>query len=134
MELFIVELVFCDAQVDKDRRCLLRRAHEAQRKQVIFGYLVHGMTLAHTSSEKFIARMRTSRIALAVKQLTGVFVHDPERELSLAEAERLTGLDASSCQIVLETLQDARFLTRAGNGRFIRTDRPQPTEPEPPSA
>jgi hypothetical protein len=67
--------------------------------------------------------MPKPRIAAAVQQLTGVFEREPERELSLAEAERLTGLDAPSCQIVLETLQDAHFLTRVKNGRFARTDR-----------
>ncbi|MQA28364.1 MAG: hypothetical protein GEU82_00795 [Luteitalea sp.] len=71
--------------------------------------------------------MTTSRIADAVQQLTGVFMQEPERELSLAEAERLTGLDPASCQIVLETLQDARFLRRATDGRFVRNDR----EPSP---
>lgn len=72
--------------------------------------------------------MRTPRIAIAVKQLTGVFVREPDRQLSLAEAERLTGLDASSCQIVLETLQDARVLTRAQDGRFVRSDRERRTQ------
>jgi hypothetical protein len=68
--------------------------------------------------------MATSSIAFAVRQLTGIFTLEPERQLSLAEAERLTGLDPQSCQIVLETLQDARVLSRASDGRFARSDRP----------
>jgi hypothetical protein len=95
--------------------------------QVILEDFRYGIDFAKIFAET-IARMGTSRIAIAVKQLTGVFVQEPERELSLAEAERLTGLDASSCQIVLETLQDARFLTRARDGRFVRTDRERQTE------
>jgi DNA-binding IclR family transcriptional regulator len=69
--------------------------------------------------------MATSRIAAAVRRLTGMFVEQPERQLSLAEAARLTGLDGPSCQIVLETLRDARFLARADDGRFVRSDRPR---------
>ena len=67
--------------------------------------------------------MAMSRIAVAVRRLAGVYAQEPERQLSLAEAARLTGLDVPSCRIVLETLQDARFLTRARDGRFARTDR-----------
>jgi len=66
--------------------------------------------------------MPTSRIATAVRKLTGVYVREPDRQLSLAEAERITGLDGPSCQIVLETLRDARFLARADDGRFVRSD------------
>lgn len=75
--------------------------------------------------------MPTSRIAIAVQQLTAVFVKEPDRQLSLAEAERLTGLDAAACEIVLETLRDARFLTRASDGRFVRSDRPTRPTPNP---
>jgi hypothetical protein len=74
--------------------------------------------------------MRTSRIAVAVRQLTGLFTQEPGRQLSLADAVRLTGLDPLSCEIVLETLQDAHVLSRGGDGRFIRRDdhaRPNPT-------
>jgi hypothetical protein len=71
--------------------------------------------------------MPTPRIALAVQQLTGVFVQEPEREMSVADAQLLTGLDEPSCQIVLETLQDARFLKRASDGRFVRSDRERTT-------
>lgn len=73
--------------------------------------------------------MATSRIAAAVRQLTGMFVEQPERQISLAEAERLTGLDGPACQIVLETLRDARFLFRADDGRFMRSDRPRDPSP-----
>jgi DNA-binding IclR family transcriptional regulator len=67
--------------------------------------------------------MQKSRIAAAVRRLTSVFVTEPERELSLADAQHLTGLDAPACQIVLETLQDARVLRRSSDGRFVRSDR-----------
>jgi hypothetical protein len=67
--------------------------------------------------------MATSRIAIAVQQLTGAFVQEPERELSLADAQCLTGLDERSCRLVLETLQDARVLRRGSDGRFVRSDR-----------
>jgi DNA-binding IclR family transcriptional regulator len=65
--------------------------------------------------------MGTPRIAMAVHRLAWLFVEEPDRQVSVAEAEELTGLDSPACEIVLETLQDARFLTRAKDGRFSRT-------------
>jgi hypothetical protein len=79
-----------------------------------------GTEIAHAEAGLL---MPTPRIASAVRQLTGMFVDQPERQLSLAEAVCLTGLDGPACQIVLETLQDARFLARTDDGRFGRSDR-----------
>lgn len=67
--------------------------------------------------------MATPRISAAVHRLTDVFQREPERELSLADVERLTGLDQAACAIVLATLEDAHVLTRGRNGRFTRGDR-----------
>jgi DNA-binding IclR family transcriptional regulator len=77
--------------------------------------------------------MATPSIVYAVRQLTALFAREPECRLSLPEAEQLTGLDPQSCRIVLETLQDARVLARAGDGRFARSDRPQGAASAPPS-
>jgi DNA-binding IclR family transcriptional regulator len=65
--------------------------------------------------------MRTPRIATAVHRLAWLFIEEPDRHVSVAEVEELTGLDPPACEIVLETLQKARFLTRAKDGRFSRT-------------
>jgi predicted transcriptional regulator of viral defense system len=68
--------------------------------------------------------MSTSRIATAVHRLAGLFVQEPDRHVSVAEVQQLTGLDPPACQIVLETLRDARFLKRVKDGRYTRATPP----------
>jgi hypothetical protein len=38
----------------------------------------------------------------------------------MADATRLSGLDRPVCRVVLEALEDARFLKRGPDGIFIR--------------
>lgn len=52
----------------------------------------------------------TPRITEAVTRLKGAF-ELPEAALSLDEASRVSGLEKSTCRVVLEALQDAHFLT-----------------------
>jgi hypothetical protein len=60
------------------------------------------------------------RVADAVERLKDVFLEMPGTQLSAADASRLSGLERNSCAIILQALEDARFLTRARNGLFIR--------------
>jgi DNA-binding IclR family transcriptional regulator len=55
----------------------------------------------------------------AVERLKAVFVEIPGTQLSLADASRLSGLERTTCRVVLEVLEDARLITRARNGLFI---------------
>lgn len=62
-----------------------------------------------------------------VHRLKGVFLEMPGARLTLVDASKLSGLDQSICELVLGTLEEARFLTRASDGRYQRRtdDSPQ---------
>ena len=62
----------------------------------------------------------TPRVAEAVERLKGVFLELPGTQLSLADATRISGLERSTCRVILEALEDARFLARRPNGLFVR--------------
>ena len=64
--------------------------------------------------------METSpRVVDAVQRLKGIFLEMPGTQLSMADATRLSGLDRPVCRIVLEALEDARFLKRRDDGIFL---------------
>ena len=64
--------------------------------------------------------METSpRVVDAVQRLKGIFLEMPGTQLSMADATRLSGLDRPICRIVLEALEDARFLKRRDDGIFL---------------
>jgi DNA-binding IclR family transcriptional regulator len=56
----------------------------------------------------------------AVKRLKSMFIEDPGTRISLPEASRLSGVDESTCDLILKTLEDAHFLKRRPDGLFIR--------------
>ncbi|HVZ20176.1 MAG TPA: hypothetical protein VG871_03900 [Vicinamibacterales bacterium] len=62
----------------------------------------------------------TPRVVEAVQRLKGVFLEVPSTQLSLVDASRLSGLERNTTRLILEALEDARFLRRASNGLFIR--------------
>ena len=62
----------------------------------------------------------TPRVVDAVQRLRGIFLEMPGTQLSMADATRLSGLDRPVCRVVLEALEDARFLKRGPDGIFIR--------------
>jgi hypothetical protein len=57
----------------------------------------------------------------AVIRLKNVFLEDPGMRISAAEAARLTGVDVTTCDLILDTLVDARFIHRRADGRFARS-------------
>ena len=59
------------------------------------------------------------RIVDAVQRLKGIFLEMPGIQLSMADATRLSGLERPVCRIVLEALEDARFLKRRQDGIFM---------------
>ena len=62
----------------------------------------------------------TPRVIDAVQRLKGVFLEAPTTQMSLVDASRLAGLERNTTRLILEALEDARFLRRAGNGLFMR--------------
>lgn len=64
----------------------------------------------------------TPRVEEAVQKLKGVFLEVPGTQLSLVDASRLSGLERNTCRMILEALEDVRFLRRAPNGLFVRRE------------
>jgi hypothetical protein len=64
--------------------------------------------------------MMTPRVEEAVQRLKGVFLEIPDTHLSLVDASRMSGLERSTCRMILEALEDVRFLKREPNGLFVR--------------
>ena len=62
----------------------------------------------------------TNRVVDAVDRLKGMFLDVPGTQLSLADASKLSGVEKATCQIILEALEDARFLSRRRDGSFVR--------------
>jgi DNA-binding IclR family transcriptional regulator len=62
----------------------------------------------------------TPRVVDAVQRLKGVFLEIPTTQMSLVDASRLAGLERNTTRLILEALEDARFLRRSSNGLFIR--------------
>ena len=62
----------------------------------------------------------TPRVVDAVQRLKGVFLESPTVQMSLVDATRLAGLERNTTRLILEALEDARFLRRASNGLFMR--------------
>ena len=62
----------------------------------------------------------TPRVVDAVQRLKGVFLEIPTTQMSLVDASRLAGLERNTTRLILEALEDARFLRRSSNGLFMR--------------
>ena len=60
------------------------------------------------------------RVVEAVQRLKGVFLEAPATQMSLVDASRLSGLERHTTRLILEALEDARFLRRSSNGLFMR--------------
>ena len=64
--------------------------------------------------------METIRVPEAVQRLRGIFLEIPGTNLSLRDASRLASLEPGLCEHVLKALEQARFLSRASDGRYRR--------------
>jgi len=69
----------------------------------------------------------TPRVVDAVQRLKGVFLEVPTTQMSLIDASRLAGLERNTTRLILEALEEARFLRRASNGLFMRRSTDAPT-------
>jgi hypothetical protein len=61
-----------------------------------------------------------------LRRVQGEFMEMPGLRLTEAQARRLWGLDEASCDALLRTLVDAKFLFRTPNGAFMRVDTATP--------
>jgi hypothetical protein len=57
-----------------------------------------------------------------IRRVRGEYLEMPGLRLTSDQASRLWGLDATTCQRLLHTLLDARFLACAPDGRYSRAE------------
>ena len=61
-----------------------------------------------------------------LRRVQGEFLEMPGLRLTEAQARRLWGLDAASCDALLGALVDANFLFRTRDGAFMRVEHATP--------
>jgi hypothetical protein len=62
------------------------------------------------------------------RRVQGEFLEMPGLRLTPAQARRLWGLDAASCDALLVALVDANFLFRTRDGAFMRVEQAGPVK------
>ena len=61
-----------------------------------------------------------------LRRIRSEYVEMPGLRLTVAQAQRIFGLDRATCESVLEALVEERFLRRARGGTFVRVARDTP--------
>ena len=59
------------------------------------------------------------RIDVALGVLRGIFLEVPRLELTIEQACALTELDSRTCTVLLQVLEQAKFLWQPESGRFV---------------
>jgi hypothetical protein len=62
-----------------------------------------------------------------LRRVQGEYTEMPGLRLTLAQAQRLWGLDRTACDALLGALVDAKFLSRTRDGAFVRSDQVRTT-------
>ena len=57
-----------------------------------------------------------------LRRVKGEYIEMPGLRLTIAQAQRLWGLDRAVCDALLGALVDAKFLFRTRDGAFVRSD------------
>jgi hypothetical protein len=60
------------------------------------------------------------KVHLLVERIRGEFREMPGLQLTLAQAQRLFGLDSTACRQVIEALVDASFLRWTSSGTVVQ--------------
>jgi hypothetical protein len=92
---------------------------------------IHRKVLQARPLHSFPQPMGPGEISDAVDRLKGTFLEMPGTKLTVQQASRLCGLDASACGIILEVLRDTGFLTTRPDGTFMRAESEQPSRERP---
>ena len=66
------------------------------------------------------AHARGAANDLMLQRIYGEFLEMPGLRLTCQQAQRLWGLDAATCQALLERLVETKFLCRTGHGMYAR--------------
>ena len=61
-----------------------------------------------------------------LRRVQGEFLEMPGLRLTVPQARRLWGLDATSCDALLGALVDAKFLFKTRDGAFMRVEHATP--------
>lgn len=69
------------------------------------------------------------RIDYMLQRIQGEYLEMPGLRLTAPQAQRLWGLDQEMCSALLGALVEARFLTRARDGSFVRMEGARPAAP-----
>jgi len=67
------------------------------------------------------------RIEDVLQRIQGEFIEMPGLRLTPAQAQRLWGLERDTCDALLHTLVDAKFLAQTRDGAYVRVDGARPT-------
>jgi hypothetical protein len=65
---------------------------------------------------------RSQALDDVLRRVQGEYIEMPGLRLTLAQAQRLWGLDRTACDTLLGALVDAKFLFRTRDGAFVRSD------------
>jgi len=57
-----------------------------------------------------------------LRRVKGEYLEMPGLRLTIAQAQRLWGLDRAVCDALLGALVEAKFLLRTRDGAFVRSD------------
>jgi DNA-binding IclR family transcriptional regulator len=58
-----------------------------------------------------------------VQLVRAEYLESPGLQLTKAQVQRLWGLDPSTCEAILDALEQARFLKRTKANRYVRVNR-----------
>jgi hypothetical protein len=58
-----------------------------------------------------------------LRRVQGEYIEMPGLRLTIAQAQRLWGLDRAVCDALLGALVETKFLLRTRDGAFVRSDR-----------
>ena len=61
-----------------------------------------------------------TRIEEGIRRLRGEYLEMPGLHLTREQVQRLWGLDAGTCDAVIDALVDAQFLRRTQSGAYVR--------------
>ncbi|MGE3841882.1 MAG: hypothetical protein AB7I50_09870 [Vicinamibacterales bacterium] len=63
-----------------------------------------------------------SQVEDVLRRIRSEYVEMPGLRLTVAQAQRIFGLDRATCEAVLEALVEAKFLRRVADSTFVRLD------------
>jgi hypothetical protein len=66
------------------------------------------------------------RIDEVLQRIQGEYIEMPGLQLTVAQAQRLWGLERDVCNALLGALVDAKFLSQTRDGAYVRLDGARP--------